>query len=221
MNLAGKSAVARHWCQCTLAIMATVNFIRSGAADASHSATRRERVSIDLRGHSPALHAISQSMHRPVAALVRTVVGEWLQARSAAGVGPAGAQAQPEADVIKVTLRMPVGHAVRLARAARAAELSQGVYVARLIDGLPPIPVPPDQRENRSALIRSTATLAALSGDLQVLLRMLDKPLPREESLCADTVACLSEAVQRHLATAAPLMAALKPSRLHRTDSPD
>ena len=108
--------------------MATVNLIRNDAADASRSATRRERVSIDLRGHSSALYAISQSMDRPVAALVRTVIAEWLQARSVADGGHFCRfdSVQREEVFIKVTLRMPVGQAVRLARAARAAELSPG-----------------------------------------------------------------------------------------------
>lgn len=195
--------------------MAKVIWTRCTADDAPRSASRRERVSIDLRGHGRLLNAVAQSMQMPVAALVRTILAEWLLARSADGQAHAAvAVPSPSEDAItKVTLRMPARHAAGLACAARAAELSQGIYVARLLDGQQPAPVAPDQHENRLALVRSTAMLAALSSDLHALLRAMRQVSSAEPAAWNTAVAELSDAVQRHLAAAAPLMAAMAPSR--------
>lgn len=194
--------------------MATVTWTRH-ADDAPRSTARRKRASIDLCEHGPALKAIAQSIQMPVATLVRTVLAEWLLARAVSGqADTAGAPPSRSNDtIISVSLRMPARHAAGLACAARAAALSQGIYVARLIDGQPPAPVTPDQRENRVALMRSTAVLAAMSCDLHAFMRaMLQTPSP-EQAACNARVAELSEAVRRHLAAAAPLMASLTPSR--------
>lgn len=205
--------------------MATATWTRRSADVAPRSTARRERVSIDLRGHGPALTAVAQSMRVPVAVLVRSVLAEWLQAHAVAESGtraaPDGAPAQPADAVIKVTLRMRAGHALRLARSARAAEHSQGAYVERLIDEQPPAPVSPDLRESRAALMRSTATLAAMSGDLQMLVRILRQSAPLEQSVCVAAVARLSDAVLLHLSTAAPLLAALKSARRAAAGDPD
>lgn len=200
--------------------MASVTLMSQLPDQASRSEMRRERVSIDLRGHGPALYAIARSRQMTVAALVRTVVAEWLEARPVADVGQgavdgvlvASIPSRKEDATFKMTLRMPAGHAARLARAARVAELSQGIYVARLIDALPPVPMAPDQRENRAALLRSTATLAAVSSDLQAFLRVLRQASSAEQAARVD-VAQLSDAVLKHLETTSPLIAALTPSR--------
>lgn len=205
--------------------MATASWTRRTADATSRSTVRRERVSIDLRGHGLALTAVAQSKGVPVAVLVRQILAEWLQTRAVAESGarsaPDVAPAQPAESVIKLTLRMRAGHAHRLARAARAAEHSQGAYVERLMDELPPAPVSPDLRESRAALMRSTSTLAAMSGDLQMLVRILRQSAPLEQSVCAAAVARLSDAVLLHLSTAAPLLAALKSARRPAAVEPD
>ena len=201
--------------------MASVSWINQPPDQASRSEMRRERVSIDLRGHGPALSAIARSRQMTVAALVRTALAEWLEARAGADAGmcevddvrAARGLSKEEDAVVKMTLRMPAGHAARLAHAARAAELSQGIYVARLIDASPPVPVAPDQRENRAVLARSTATVAAMSSDLQALMRILLRTSVPEPGARIATLAQLADALQQHLAAAAPLMAALTPSR--------
>lgn len=201
--------------------MAKAIWTRHAAVDAPRSTVRRERVTIDLRGHGPALNAIAQSLRMPVATLVRTALAEWLGARPVAGrakaadAGPLGS----DDTITKVTLRMSARHAAGLARAARAAELPQGFYVARLLDGRPPMPVPPDQAENRAALLRYTAAFAAMSSDLHALMRTMRQASSRDQAACSDAVAELSEALQRHLAATAPMISVLTPSR--RQDAGD
>lgn len=154
-------------------------------------------------------------MQMPVATLVRTAVAEWVKARSdagqllSAGAVPSGAQNA----ITKVTLRMAARHAAGLACAAREAGLSQGFYVARLMDGQPPVPVPPDQRENWAALVRSNAVLAAMANDLDELMRVMRQASSPGQAACSDAVAELSDVVKRHLVATAPLIAALRPSR--------
>lgn len=183
-------------------------------------AARRARVSIDLRGYEPALNVIAQSRSTSVAALVRTALADWLKTRSVAdtcsgAVGPALAAPphQGAAAVVKLTLRMPAATATQLARQARAAELSQGTYVARLVDAFPVGPAPPDLRENRAALVRSTATMAALSGDLRALVRMLGQGSSPALMALKAPAGGVADAVDQHLVLAASLMAALTPTR--------
>lgn len=181
----------------------------------------RERVSIDLRGYGPTLHAIAEVQHTSVAALVRTVLAEWLQTRSVIGTGiavDAPVLAGPlslhgPAVVTKVTLRMSVAQAAQLALQARAAELSQGTYVARLLEALAVPPVPRDLRENRATLVRSTATLAALSGDLRALARMPDRGASPTLMMLKAPAAGIAETINQHLVLAASFMAALTPCR--------
>jgi hypothetical protein len=132
-------------------------------------------------------------------------------------VGPALAAPMPtleEAAVVKVTLRMPVTQATRLARQARVGELSQGDYVAHLVDAIPVRPAPLDQRDNRAAVVRSTATLAALSGDLRALVHMLGRD-SSPALMALKAPACgVATAVDQHLVLAAALISALTPGRL-------
>jgi len=123
-------------------VMGKAPFVHQPQAKPSRIGTRRERLSIDVRRHGPALTALAQSRRMNTAALARTVLGEWLKAQSveaapvsAVGVEPnASIPNQKAAPFAKVTLRMPADRATQLARQARAAELSQGMYVAQLVD---------------------------------------------------------------------------------------
>lgn len=202
--------------------MAKLTWTRHAVDDAARSTTRPERVSIDLRGHRRALSVVAQSMQVPVATLASAILVEWLEAPSVGGLErAAGADAARSDDPItQVKVRMPTRHAAELARTARAAELSRGMYVARLMERLPPAPVAPDQSENRLALLRSTAELAAMSDDLQTFMRgMLQTSSPENIALEA-VVAGLSTALNRHLAVAALLMASLTPSQRQLAGDP-
>lgn len=186
------------------------------AVGVARSGTRRLRQSIDLRAHGPALEAMAKSRRISLAALVRTALAEWLASRAVAAEDPA-ADDSPEATAaflrdegcVKVTLRMPAGLAFRLAREARAAEVSQGLYVAQLVERLPPRRVSTDQRENRCALLASTATLAALCGDLQALERALGRAGSVDLAACKAVTDLLPDLLDRHLALSSALLADL------------
>ena len=181
---------------------------------------RRPRLSIDLRAHGPALEALAQSRRIPLAALTRMALAEWLASRAAAGeVRAADASpatplmASQDEGLAKVTLRLPTTSAARLAREARAAEMSQGLYVARLLEGLPPPLAPADSQESRRALLNSTATLAALCSDLQALERSLSKARWIDPAAYKTATDSVPVAVSRHLALASSLLASMAGSR--------
>lgn len=196
------------------------SLIRQCHAAGARPGRRRARVALDLRTHGPALEALAQSRHIPLVVLMRAALAEWL--KSQAGVdGTTVADASPEApiaslhegSIVKVTLRMPARSATRLAREAYAAGASQGLFVARLLEGLPPMPVPADLQVTRRALLASTATLATLSSDLRAIERGLSRAGRDDLAACKAVIEPLSVEVSRHLALASYLLAELEKNR--------
>lgn len=196
------------------------SLIRQRHAVGAHSGSRRARLSIDLRAYGPALEAMARSRRLPLTAVVRTALSEWLASQAEAGGAPSADGAAPVCVVpgsagglTKVTLRLPAASALVLARSARAAEMSQGLLVARLLEGMPPPQASADMKEARRTLLGSTATLAALCGDLQALERRLGHDRSVDLVACKSVLDPLPAAVRQHLACASSLMAALAPSR--------
>jgi hypothetical protein len=210
--------------------MGNATFARQSRAHAPRSgSSRRERLTIDFRRHGPALAAIARSRRMSAAALARTVLGEWLDAR-AVDASPVGAMdTAPAASVplhkdapfAKVTLRMPADRAARLACAARAAELSQGMYVAQLLDAQPDAPLIAGPRETVAALVRSNAKLATWYGDLRALARALKQASSPELADLDVLLSGLTEEVGQHLAWTAPQIAALPASWRRPARRPD
>jgi hypothetical protein len=143
-------------------VMATATSTRRTAEVAPRSMARRERVSIDLRGHSLALTVVAQSKGVPL----RSILAEWLQTRAVAVSGarsaPDVAQAQPADAVVKVTLRMRAGHAVRLARRARPSICKGRMWSDSLMSCLPL----PYRRTRRCRRPAAWALMAACRLDL-------------------------------------------------------
>lgn len=134
----------------------------------------RDRVTVDLRGAGAAVQQRAAGAGLTVAAFVRRMVLAAVEAD-----GPAGStQLDPPEDScsdgprVKVTLRLPAGHALLLARRSRRADVSQGDYVAGLLVGAPPSP---DRRESIVALARATDQLAVISTDLNAFMRLVGR----------------------------------------------
>jgi hypothetical protein len=177
------------------------------------AAAMRDRVTIDLRGLRPQLQAHAAKRQMTAAALVRRAVTAMLDdAQSDTGEsesidGASGSQ------VVKVTLRLPAAHAVVLASRARVADVSQGTYVARLIDGTPAPPRAPDHAQAVAALMASTDQLAALSADLNAFMRLLGRTPRSELEPYRASIRSLAGDVRVHLASAAAPVAALRATR--------
>lgn len=221
MIFSEKSSLAQGRCGRILILMDSLTPTCKNPPAGSPGGASCGSMQIDLRGLRPALVAIARSRQVGVAVLVRAAVIEWMKvhldtedASTAAGDDlDAPLLGRSKGAVLRRYLYLPAAQANRLTRMARAAALSQSAYVARLLAGLPPAPVHPDLTACRADLVRSTATLAALSGDLREFTRMLRQHASPELMACVEPVDRLSKAVGQHLEIAAYLMAALKPAR--------
>lgn len=203
--------------------MDPLSSIRERHAAAECTAKHCRLLRVDLPAHRQAVEMLAQSLHMSRAAVVRTALAEWLASRAAAGDLPeaavcAEAPAVPLHDDRRVWVRFQLSatSALRLAQAARAAEISRSLLVNRLVEGLPPTQAWEELKESRLALLISTDMLAALCNDLLALERSMN------QASCADCLACkamidpLPAALSRHLALASALMRSLIPWRRSR-----
>lgn len=173
----------------------------------------RDRVTVDLRGIRPQLQAQAAKRQMTAAALVRHAVTAMLDDAPSDVGDSKSTDGNCGPQVIKVTLRLPVAHAVVLASRARVADVSQGTYVARLIDGTPAQPPAPDHTREVAALMASTDRVAVLSADLNAFMRLLGRTPRSELEPYRASIRSLADDVRVHLASAAALVAALRATR--------
>lgn len=173
---------------------------------------QRERVTVDLRGLSARLQAKAASRHISAASLIRQALLVSLDDAPAAADLPSTC-GDLDRRHVKLTLRLPATHARLLASRARSADVSLGNYVAGLLDGAPPVPLPLDHREAVLQLGRSTDQLALLNADLVTAMRRLDAYLASDAVELQADLAQLILVVRQHLAAASALVAAMKPAR--------
>ncbi len=174
---------------------------------------RRNRVTIDLRGIRSQLQAQAARRQMTVAALVRRAVLAMLDEEpcAAGGIEPIGSASG--AQVVKVTVRVSVCHAIALASRARVADVSQGSYVAGLIDGTPMPPRALNHGQAVAALMASTDRIAALSADLNSFMRLLSRAPRSQLEPYRASIRSLADDVREHLAAAAVLVASLRAVR--------
>ena len=166
----------------------------------------RERVTIDLRGIGPRLHAHAAARGKTTAATVRAAVVAMLDADE--GLHSSSAVAGSiDVRVVKMTVRLSVLHAARLASCARRADVSQGTYVEGLLDGLPPGPRSVDHGGAVAALANSTQRVAAMSADIHGFIRLMRNAKPGEAEKYRAGLISLSKDVRQHLEVASRLMA--------------
>ncbi|MEO6277361.1 hypothetical protein [Roseateles sp.] len=177
----------------------------------------RDRLTVDLRGLGSRLRARALQSQTTPAALVRSAVVRMLGEEAPSDEVAAGQQRPVTAGpAVKVTLRLPPAQAALLAARARAADVAQGNYVAALLDGIPPAPLPSDYAAAVQALIVSTDRLAAISVDLNAFLRLLGHVPSAELERYRAGLRDLVDDVRKHLASAATLIAELRPARRPR-----
>lgn len=168
----------------------------------------RERVTIDLRGIGPRLHAHASVRGKTTASAVRSAVVAMLDAEGASE--EPGVRSEPvDVRPVKVTVRLGAWHAVRLVHCARNAGVSQGAYVAGLLDGVLPNPRSIDHGAAVAALVESTQKVAAMSADIHGFLRLMRNAKSGEAEKYRATLMSLSKDVRLHLEVASRLMAGL------------
>ena len=172
------------------------------------SSPARDRVTVDLRGVGERLRAQAAARRMTTGAFVRRAVVLQLDDTAHASV-----DAAPVTDgtIVKVTLRLSAPHAVALATRARQADASQGAYVAGLLDGSPPAPLPPDRADAIAALVASTDQLAALSTDISALTRLLKQANGGAAARYRERVDDLFVEVRQHLKQATDLFRTVIP----------
>jgi hypothetical protein len=171
----------------------------------------RDRVTVDLRGLGERVRAQAARQRLTAGAFVRRAIVSRLDDGA-----PAGEREVPEPSgpVVKVTLRLSPLHAVLMATRARRADVSQGAYIAALIEGTPLAPPAPGHAEAVAALVGSTDQLAVLSADINGFLRALRAraEMDRLETYRRSLMS-LNDDVRKHLAMAAALFKELRPAR--------
>jgi hypothetical protein len=179
----------------------------------------RHRVTVDLRGMAGRLAAFATARRMTVATSVRRAVEAMLgKGGEAEDSGLAPVDSAGYGPLVKVTLRLPAVHTRLLAMRSRQADVSQGEYVARLIEGTPLAPRMQDHRDVVAALTRSTSSLAALSVDLRAVARTRRDGLGSDAARPPATIDQIGEAVRGHIQMASRLLAELE--RARRRPSP-
>ncbi len=172
------------------------------------SNTSRHRATIDLRGMEYRLQAFASARRLTIAATVRRAVDALLADDGEQGDStPVTADRADDGPLVKVTLRLPAVHALLLGRRARKADVSQGDYVASLIEGTPLAPRMPDHGDVLAALSRSTSSLAALCVELHAMNRLLRSGAVGDLARHEASRGRLEIAVGEHVRLAAQLIA--------------
>lgn len=173
------------------------------------AAGSRDRVTVDLRGAGPVVQAKATAQGLTLAAFVRRAVMTIAETPTDPPDSYSGATSQASERLIKVTLRLTPDHALLLAMRARSAEVSQGTYVAGLLEGQPPPRAASDRREAIAALAKSTDQLAVMSTDLQTVLRLIRTAPPERAEPFRGKLRTLLEDIRAHLELACGYLAAL------------
>lgn len=135
----------------------------------------REYFTVDLRGLRAALAARAAERRMTESDVLRSALVAALDADPstdviddiALGDGP------PTTPQVKLSVRLTRPASQRLDRQARAAGLSRGAYLTRLIDGAPPVTASADRKAAAAALSQSSAELAVLSRDINHLTQLV------------------------------------------------
>ena len=179
------------------------------------SSPSRKFFTVDLRGLRAGLRARAASHGLTESAVVRGILAAALGAEySDSSAQSAGAGSPMTAPQVKLSVRLPRTAASRLDHSARAAGLSRGVYLTRLIHGASPVVASSDRAAMFNALNASSNELALLSRDMNHLTRLLRQgsfQAAREYTARHDSV---DRIVQDHLTLAAPILAELSSMRL-------
>lgn len=162
----------------------------------------RDRVTVDLRGAGPRVQELATAQGVTIAAFVRRTVLAQLEQPSASKDVFDAADASEGGPLLKVTLRLPTAHVLLLRMRARRADVSQGAYVAGLIEGMPLLLASSDRREATAALLRSTDQLAVISTDVRAFMRLLKRGASPELESYRARIMSLPEELRSHLAIA-------------------
>jgi hypothetical protein len=187
--------------------------VASYAGAASPRNTAREFFTVDLRGLRAALSARASATGMTESDVLRSALAIALRDAHLMAAMPDPAEPEQRAPLVKLSTRLPRASAHRLDHHARAAGLSRGTYLARLIDGAPPVVASTDRATFAAALSTSSAELALLSRDITRLTLLLRQGDVEAAKKYRDHLDTLDADVRAHLDRAAAVLADLAPPR--------
>lgn len=182
------------------------------------TSTAREYFTVDLRGLRPALRARALRDGLTESDVLRSAL--------AVALGEAGVHSRPPAVVsvqspqgtphAKLSVRMPVPVSRRLDLNGRAAGLSRGAYLMRLIDGAPPVIPSAERAVGFAALNASSSELALLARDINHLTQLLSRGSLAAAREYRGRMDSLEDDVRKHLHLSATVIAELMSDRKGR-----
>jgi hypothetical protein len=172
----------------------------------------REFFTVDLRGLRAALSARAAAAGTTESDVLRSALAAALHGASDPQRGAVPNAAEPSPSLLKLSTRLPRSAAERLDRQSRAAGLSRGAYLTRLIDGAPPVVAKADKAAY-AALSASAAELALLSRDITRLALLLQRGEVDAAKQYRHHLDTLEADVRVHLDLAAAVLADLAPRR--------
>ena len=177
---------------------------------ASTPISRRDLLTVDLRGMKAALFATARARGVLPSEFARATLTEAIDA-AASFVATRGAVSPSGNARLRLSLRMSRAQAAATVAAARAAGMAPGAYVAGLVAGIPALTSGQSRNEHLAALIASNAELTSLRRRLRQLNGWL-----REDSMdafeeCREAVDRLGQSVRGHLAAVSAVLADLRP----------
>ncbi|HEY9105115.1 MAG TPA: hypothetical protein VIN58_00440 [Roseateles sp.] len=176
----------------------------------------RDQVHVNLLGLSPRLRAFAAHRHMTPSTAIRMAVAALLETAPQ----DVGEEELPDDGKHRgndrVLVRMPPGGATRLKERARASGVSVGLYVEGLMDGTALPALPQDHAQLLATVTASTARLAAMSVDLNALMRLLGHVPANTLAPYRDSLRMLDADVRAHLVAASGLLAELQACRRPR-----
>jgi hypothetical protein len=188
-------------------------------SDVDPSVAAREYFTVDLRGLRAALAARAARDGMTESDVMRSALATSLGTSRAVLFDPVRRSIadSPSASQVKLSVRVAAPTARRLDQDARAAGLSRGAYLTRLIVGAPAVASLADRAAACKALNNSSEELAIMSRDINHLTQLLRQGSVQAAQSYAARHETLDRDVRSHLALAAAVLADLSTMRLPAT----
>lgn len=190
--------------------MSGVGLVRTDRAVRS---TPREYFTVDLRGLRAALSARAQAEAVTESDVLRSALVSKLGPDVVVSMptsSPSGTTSTAQRlSLAKLSIRLTRRAAHRLDQNSRAAGVSRGAYLTRLIDGAAPVVASADRAALAKALTHSAEELAVLSRDIHHLTELLRQGSSQAASAYRERLQTLDADVRAHLDRDGKVLAAL------------
>ena len=178
---------------------------------ASTSSSRRDLVTVDLRGMKAELVEHARARGVSPSEFLRAALAEALRsAVSVVGSAPNTSPPMPEPST-RLSLRMSGEDRLAVLARARQAGLTPGAFVASLVAGVPALTSGQSRGEHLAALVTSNAEMATLArkvGQLAILFRQGSTQAAHEYRAMLDGVV---HEVREHIRRVSAVLAELRP----------